>query len=49
MCVYVCVCVAGCDEPFLAQLFLFRPKKIVYVSCDPATQARDTKTVATLT
>ncbi len=31
----------GCDELFLNQLFAFRPKKIVYVSCDPSTQARD--------
>jgi len=23
----------------------FNPKKIVYVSCDPATQARDTKSI----
>lgn len=31
----------GCDPEFLEQLKRFSPKKIVYVSCDPATQARD--------
>lgn len=35
----------GCDRPFLLQLFAYRPKKIVYVSCDPATQARDVKMI----
>jgi len=33
----------GCDEGFLRQLFQFRPKGVVYVSCDPATQMRDLK------
>lgn len=33
----------GCDESFRTQLMQFRPKRIVYVSCDPATQARDLK------
>ena len=37
---------AGCDERFLSQLFKFGPKKLVYVSCDPATQARDAKVIA---
>lgn len=31
----------GCDESFLAQLFAFGPRAVVYVSCDPATQMRD--------
>jgi 23S rRNA (uracil1939-C5)-methyltransferase/tRNA (uracil-5-)-methyltransferase len=31
----------GCDEGFLRQLFRFRPRGVVYVSCDPATQMRD--------
>ncbi len=31
----------GCDAPFLRQLFVFRPRAVVYVSCDPATQMRD--------
>lgn len=33
----------GCDEQFLKQLELFRPQRIVYLSCNPATQARDVK------
>lgn len=31
----------GSDPEFLAQLFAFRPARVVYVSCNPATQARD--------
>ncbi len=33
----------GADEPFLNQLFSYGPKRVVYVSCNPATQIRDLK------
>jgi len=33
----------GCDESFRQQLMQFHPRRIIYVSCDPATQARDLK------
>lgn len=33
----------GCDEETLASIVIMNPKKIVYVSCDPATLARDLK------
>jgi tRNA/tmRNA/rRNA uracil-C5-methylase (TrmA/RlmC/RlmD family) len=33
----------GCDGAFLTQLFAYRPRAVVYVSCDPATQMRDLK------
>jgi 23S rRNA (uracil1939-C5)-methyltransferase len=32
---------AGMHEDVINQLLQVRPKKIVYVSCNPATQARD--------
>ena len=35
----------GCDAPFLSQLIKYAPKRIVYVSCSPDTQARDLKTL----
>jgi tRNA (uracil-5-)-methyltransferase len=31
----------GCSEEFLEQLYEFAPRRIVYMSCDPTTQARD--------
>ncbi len=33
----------GCDPDFLAQVSAFKPKLIAYMSCDPATQARDVR------
>lgn len=32
---------AGCSEEFLQQLFHFAPKRVIYISCNPATQMRD--------
>ncbi len=32
---------AGCSEEFLLQLFAFAPQRVVYISCNPATQMRD--------
>lgn len=31
----------GCDDAFIAQMLAFAPRRIVYVSCGPDTQARD--------
>jgi 23S rRNA (uracil1939-C5)-methyltransferase len=31
----------GCDETFLQTIIEMKPKKVVYVSCNPATLARD--------
>ena len=36
----------GCTPEFIAQLIAFGPARVVYVSCDPATQARDLKLLA---
>ena len=36
----------GCTPEFIAQLVAFGPARLVYVSCDPATQVRDLKLLA---
>ena len=36
---------SGCDEEFLSSVLKLRPGKIVYISCNPETQARDIKTL----
>ena len=35
----------GCDASFMNQLLAFKPRKIVYISCEPTTQARDAKRI----
>lgn len=34
---------AGCDEKLINRLNEVKPKKVIYLSCNPATQARDVK------
>src|SRR5262252_2147454 len=36
----------GCGDAFLAQLAAFAPRAVVYVSCNPETQARDVAVLA---
>jgi 23S rRNA (uracil1939-C5)-methyltransferase/tRNA (uracil-5-)-methyltransferase len=36
---------AGCSEDFLRQLVTWHPRCCVYVSCNPATQMRDLRTL----
>jgi 23S rRNA (uracil1939-C5)-methyltransferase/tRNA (uracil-5-)-methyltransferase len=31
----------GCSPEFMEQLYKFEPQRIIYMSCDPSTQARD--------
>jgi 23S rRNA (uracil1939-C5)-methyltransferase len=35
----------GCDEELLKTIIEMKPKKVVYVSCNPATMARDLRTL----
>ena len=35
----------GCGADFIAQMLAFAPRRVVYVSCAPDTQARDLQTV----
>lgn len=35
----------GCSDRFLRQLSDFAPARVVYLSCDPVTQARDARTI----
>lgn len=39
---------AGCSEDVLKAAAAMEPKRIVYVSCNPATFARDAKVLSTL-
>jgi tRNA (uracil-5-)-methyltransferase/23S rRNA (uracil1939-C5)-methyltransferase len=36
----------GCDEEFLNTVLKIKPKKLVYVSCNPSTLARDLKVLS---
>ncbi|MDR0595907.1 MAG: class I SAM-dependent RNA methyltransferase [Puniceicoccales bacterium] len=38
---------SGCSDDFIEQILTFAPRKIVYVSCAPDTQARDIKSLIT--
>lgn len=36
---------SGCDEKFLKRLLEYRPRRIIYISCEPSTQARDARVI----
>jgi len=38
---------AGCDEKLINKLIEIKPPKVIYLSCNPATQARDIKKLLT--
>jgi tRNA/tmRNA/rRNA uracil-C5-methylase (TrmA/RlmC/RlmD family) len=33
----------GCDEPFLKSVKIIKPKRFIYISCEPSSLARDIK------
>ena len=37
---------SGCDKPFINSLIRLNPERIVYISCNPVTQKRDTDILA---
>ena len=39
----------GCSVDFIEQLCKYQPQRILYMSCDPATQARDIKLLLNIT
>lgn len=39
----------GCSVDFIEQLCKYAPQRILYMSCDPATQARDIKLILNIT
>jgi 23S rRNA (uracil1939-C5)-methyltransferase len=33
----------GCEEPFLRSVKVIKPKRLIYISCEPSSLARDLK------